>query len=318
MKARVTRHGFMKGVGVVLAVGALVAALRIAVAAQAEPDRRLRVAVVTADLEAIVRHVGGGDVVTTSLFRGCLLRKGLEVEAGALDHLLTAEAVVWTGFFGESAAIHAAVERLPAARETTLSQPLWIDVSRDAARVNVPSSSCDGFVEIQFMNGDPFFWLNPENGAIIARNVAAGLGRLRPDRSGAYAANADGFALELAGNIQRWRSELAALAGVKVFVAQCGWANLARLGGPTIITCRTSPGTLSRADLLAEQINAQDVQIVVVDPNTPPEYSEVFRARTRARVVTVPSSIADLPGARSYAALFDNMVERLREAKGKT
>ncbi len=317
MRNLLTGRGFLRVAGVAAAMLALAVATRIERPARAEQERRLHLAVVTADIAAIVQRVGGGDVVTSNLFRGCILRKGLEVEVGALDRLVAADAVVWSGFFGESAAIHAAIERLPATRMAGLSQPLWIDVSRDAVRVNVPSSSCDGFVDIQFMPGDPFFWLNPENGAIIARNVAAGLACLRPERGAYYAANADGFALELGGHIQRWRRELASLAGVKVFVAQCGWANLTRLGGPTIITCRTSPGTLSRADLLAEQINAQDVQIVVVDPNTPPEYSEVLRARTHARVVTVPSSIADLPGAHSYPALFDNLVQRLREAGGK-
>ena len=100
--------------------------------------------------------------------------------------LFAADAVVWSGLFHESAAIHAAVERLPAERRAKLSRPHWIDVSQGATRVNVPTSSCEGFVEIQFMHGDPFFWLNPENGAVIARNVAEGLGRVRPEHAEMY------------------------------------------------------------------------------------------------------------------------------------
>jgi ABC-type Zn uptake system ZnuABC Zn-binding protein ZnuA len=278
---------------------------------------RIRVAAATADLGAIVQRVGGADVAVTSLLRGCILRPGIEVDAGALDVLFTADAIVWSGLFHESAAIHAAVEKLPAERRAALSRPLWIDVSHGAARVNVPTSSCEGFVEIQFMHGDPFFWLNPENGAVIARNVAEGLARLRPERAETYAANAETFAAEMAANIERWRAELAPLAGTKVFVAQCGWANLSRLGGPVFMSCRTTPGTLARPEVLAEQVAAQEVPIVVVDPNTPAEYAETFRSRTRAAVVMIPSSLADLPGARTYPALFDNVVRTLLQAAGK-
>jgi len=273
--------------------------------------------VATADLAAIAQRVGGDDVSVVSLFKGCILRQGLEVEARALDTLFAADAIVWSGLFHESAAIHAAVERLPAERRAMLARPLWVDVSHGAARVNVPTSSCEGFVEIQFMHGDPFFWLNPENGAVIARNVAEGLSRLRPERTETYAANADAFAVEMSASMERWRSELAPLAGTRVFVAQCGWANLSRLGGPVFMTCRTTPGTLARPEVLAEQVASQQVPIVVVDPNTPPEYAETFRSRTRAVVVVVPSSIADLPGARSYPELFDNVVRSLLRATGK-
>jgi ABC-type Zn uptake system ZnuABC Zn-binding protein ZnuA len=301
----------------ILALAAVAAAGVAVRSAATAPAQKIRVAAVTADLGAIVQRVGSADVAVTSLLKGCILRPDLQVEAGALDALFAADAVVWSGLFHESAAIHAAVSKLPVERRATLSQPLWIDVSHGAARVNVPTSSCEGFVEIQFMHGDPFFWLNPENGAVIARNVAEGLARLRPEHAEMYAANAETFAAEMAASIERWRAELAPLAGTKVFVAQCGWANLSRLGGPVFMSCRTTPGTLARPEVLAEQVAAQEVPIVVVDPNTPREYAETFRARTRAAVVVIPSSLADLPGARTYPALFDNVVKSLLQASGK-
>ncbi len=298
-------------------VAALAAVTAVASAdSQAPRQRRVRVSVVNADLAAVVQRVGGSDVEVSVLFSGCVLRPDLDVEAGALEKLAAAEAVVWSGLFHESAAIYQAVEALGPERRSTLSRPAWIDVSHGVARVKVPTSSCEGFVAIQFMHGDPFFWLNPDNGAVIARNIARGLGELRPGRTAAYAANAEAFASELASHAERWRRELAALAGVRIFVTQCGWANLTRLG-PVFLSCRSEPGLLARPEALAEQIAAQEIPIVVVDPHTPPEYGETFRARTKARVVTIPSSIGDLPGAREYHALFDNLVQRLLEAAGR-
>lgn len=297
-----------------LGVGAVAASAALAAAPPGEG--RIPVAVVNADLAAIVQRVGGGDVATTVLFTGCVLRPGLAVETRALAGLVSAEALVWSGLFHESAAIFHAVESLKPEQRERLRQPLWIDASEGTVRVKVPTSSCEGFVPIQFMHGDPFFWLNPENGAVIARTIAASLGQLRPARAVAFQANAEAFAADLAARIQGWRARLAPLAGTRIFVTQCGWANLARLG-PAFMSCRSEPGVLARPQVLADQINAQQVPIVVVDPHTPPEYAETFRAQTRARVVVIPSSIAEIPGAREYHALFDHLVERLLEAAGQ-
>ncbi len=276
--------------------------------------RRLTVAVTTADVEAIVKAVGGDDVDTFSLFRGCILRRDLQVEEGAVDRMAKADAIVWTGFFNESSAIHASVEGLPAVRRAALGRPLWIDVSPGAARVNVPTSSCEGYVELQFMHGDPFFWLNPRNGSVIARNAAEGLSLLRPERAATFVAREKTFSATLAADIGRWQRELAQLSGLRVFSAQCGWQNLSQLGGPRFITCRKPPGELDPPATLAAQVQAQSVDIVIVDPNTPLAYAEAFRHTTTARVITVPSSIADLPGATSYGDLFDNFIRQLRSA----
>jgi len=280
----------------------------------AERRAKLAVAATTADIRAIVNAVGGSDVESFPLFRGCILRKDLLVEDAVMRRLEAADAIVWTGFFNESSAIYASIEKLPSTRKEALRQPAWIDVSKDATRVAVPTSSCEGYVELQFMHGDPFFWLNPHNGGVIARNVAEGLGHLRPDRRAFFASNAEAFSRELEKDIARWKQDLQALSSLRIFSAQCGWQNLAQLGGPTFLTCRKGPGVLDAPETLAAQIDAQSVDIVLVDPNTPPRYAEVFRTKTKAKVLSVPSSIADLPGATSYSALFDNLIQALKVA----
>jgi ABC-type Zn uptake system ZnuABC Zn-binding protein ZnuA len=296
--------------GAILVVGAW-AGLDVPGRAQAG---RIQVAVTEADIEAIVKAVGGDEVTTTHLFRGCILRPHLGVRAEAGERLASAEAIVWTGFFNESRAVHAWLEALPAGRRAALDPPTWVDVSHDVQRVNVPVSACDGYLELQFMPGDPFFWLNPENGAVIARNVAEGLARLRPARRSIFEANAATFARDLESRIQVWKRELELVSELRVFSAQCGWQNLSRIGGPHFMACRKNPGNLPRADALAAQLATLELDVILVDPNTPGEYAEAFRKATTAEVIEVPSSIADLAGATTYPALFDNLVEKLRAA----
>ena len=278
---------------------------------------RLSVAVAETDLESIVKAVGGNQVDTFSLFKGCILRKDLLVEAPAKVRLAKADAVVWTGYFNESAAIKASSDGTPSKGEAKGKPCKWIDVSPGATRVNVPSSVCDGYVDPSLMEGNPFFWLNPENGPIIARNVAEGLGDLRPEKRAYFLANATAFTAALDRDIARWKEELKPLAGLRVFCTQCGWQNFSQMGGPTFVVCKGTPGVLPTPDILVDHVKEMKAQIVLLDPNTPPEYGKAFRREAGLKVIDVPSSIESIPGAKSYSALFDNVVKSLQKAAGK-
>lgn len=287
--------------GTTLAVGA---------ALPARSAGKLKVAVTVRDVEAIVQQVGGEEVETFTLFKGCFLRKDLQVEPEVRGQLLFADAVVWTGFFNESAAIHESVRLLDRKGEEG-RRPLWIDVSRAAARINVPISSCEGYVEVSYMQGDPFFWLNPRNGAVIARNAAEGLALLRPERKEAFFRRAETFAQQMETHIQRWQEALEPLKNLQIFSAQCGWQNFSQIGGPKFAACKRAEGILPSPATLVDYVKDLKAEVVIVDPNTPPVYGRAFREGTFARVLEIPSSLDALPGGRAYPDLFDHLVKVL-------
>ncbi len=292
---------------------AMAAAMLIAGAAAtfaAQPGK-LVVAVTEPDIEAIVKAVGGNQVECFSLFKGCILRKGLQVEPSVEGRLEKANVIVWTGFFNESGAINESLGEKEAASRT------WIDVSKGAARVNIPTSQCFGYVDPSMMPGDPFFWLNPENGATIALAAAEGLGDLKPDKRDYFLANAAAFKKTIADDVARWKQEIKPLSTLRVFSAQCGWQNFSALGGPTFVSCKQTPGVLPTPKLLMAHVKEMKADIVILDPNTPSEYGKAFRAEHGFKVIEVASSIENIPGATTYPALFDNLVKALKEAAKK-
>lgn len=270
-------------------------------------EGRLTVAVSVPDLEPIVRAVGGGQVDTVSLFKGCILRKDLQVEPEARGRLAGSEAIVWSGFLKESAAISSALR----AGAQKGGEPRWIDVSKGTARTNLPTSTCFGYVDFAFAAGDPFFWLNPANGGVIARNIAKGLGELRPKNRAQFLANAEAFQKALAGDIARWKTELKPLHGLRIFSAQCGWQNFSAMGGPEFVVCKGTPGELPTPQSLLTHIRQMKADLILVDPNTPPEYVETFREHAGVKVIEVSSSIETIHGAATYSSLFDNLVKVL-------
>lgn len=297
-----------------LSVFVVVAAISAApMETMASEHGALSVAVTEPDIKAIVAAVGGNEVSAFSLFEGCILRESLKVEPAVHDRLAKANVVVWSGFLGESAAITASLEK-QASDSKQSTRPKWIDVSKGATRINAPASNCYGYVDPSLMSGDPFFWLNPKNGPVIARNVAEGLAVLRPDKREFFLANANAFKAALEKDIVRWKKELQSLGKLRVFTAQCGWQNFAKLGGPAFAACKGTPGVLPTPDVLLEHVKQLKAQLVILDPNTPAEYGEAFRSRSGIKVVEVPSSIEKIAGANSYSALFDNMVRVLQAA----
>jgi ABC-type Zn uptake system ZnuABC Zn-binding protein ZnuA len=302
-------HGLnraLRGALAILAMGSLAFGAPLQ-----QKEGRILVAVAVADLEPIVKAVGGGQVDTVSLFKGCLLRSDLQVEPATQARLAGSEVIVWTGFLNESAAI-SAVLRTAGTAVRKGEEPKWIDVSKGTVRTNLPTSTCGGYVDPAFADGDPYFWLNPKNGATIARHIAKGLGELRPASRALFMANAESFQNALAKDIDRWKAALKPLHGMRVFITQSGWQNFSSLGGPDFVAYKGTPGELPSPQTLLLHIKQMKADFILVDPNTPAEYTETFREHSNLKVIEVPSSIESIRGASTYSALFDHLVKTLQ------
>ena len=296
------------------AVGLLLACWGVSGLAAGEAP--LVVAVSEPDIEAIVKEVGGNQVDTVTLFKGCILRGHLQVDPGAAPKLLKADAVVWTGFLPEAGAIRLAVGNLSDSHEKRAWNPSWINVSKGAVQVDAAVSSgggwCEGDVNEYTTHGDPFFRLNPENGAAMARDVAQGLSKLRPAQKGYFESNAEAFSKALANDIAKWKEELKPLAGMQVLCTQCGWENFARLGGPQLHVCKMKPGCCPTPEALVKHVEEMKVDAILLDPHTSSKHADALRKVPNVIIAEVPSSIGDLAGATSYAAAFDNFVQVLQ------
>ncbi len=289
---------------------------------RAEAGAPLVVAASEPDIEAIVKEVGGNQVETFTLFTGCILRKQLTVEPAVRSKLLGAGVVVWTGFMPEAGAIRLAVGSLPESSEKKAWNPAWINLSKSAVQVDPAVTSgggyCEGDVNEFTVHGDPFFRLNPENGAIMAREVARGLAKLRPGQKAYFKENAETFAKALALDIERWKEALKPLNGMRVLCTQCGWQNFARLGGPELLVCKKKPGCCPTPEALVKHVEEMKVAVILLDPHTMPNHVKALRTVPKVILADVPSSIGDLPGAKSYAAIFDNFVEVLQKCAQKS
>src|SRR3989338_3811420 len=140
------------------------------------------------DLAAIAKEIGGDLVNVESIVRGdqdphylepkpsyavkmnkadLLIEVGLELEVGWLPVLLTQS-------------------RNPKIQR---GAPGYLDASRDIPVIEIPTGKVDRSMGDVHPLGNPHYWLDPRNGPIIAREIAAKLGALDPSNRAAYQNN---------------------------------------------------------------------------------------------------------------------------------
>ena len=64
--------------------------------------------------------------------------------------------------------------------------------------------------------GNPHYWIDPENGRVIARSIAAKLSQLDPGGKEAFQKNLAAFETKLTAKEKEWDAALAPFAGAKI------------------------------------------------------------------------------------------------------
>ncbi|MGZ5429011.1 MAG: metal ABC transporter substrate-binding protein, partial [Thermoanaerobaculia bacterium] len=76
--------------------------------------------------------------------------------------------------------------------------------------------------------GNPHYWLDPNNGRVIARAIAVKLAALDPAGADLFRKNLASFEARLAEAEKRWRQKLGRYAGTKVVTYHASWPNFAK------------------------------------------------------------------------------------------
>jgi zinc/manganese transport system substrate-binding protein len=164
--------------------------------------------------------------------------------------------------------------------------------------------------------GNPHYWLDPSNGAKVARFLAERLSRADGAHAADYAARADAFAAEVERRMPAWRSRL---EGNQFVEYHRTWAYLAaRFGMEIAGRVEPLPGIPPSAKHLAElsgMIRDRKVTVVVRDVYHSPSPTEFLERETGIHAVVLGST-CEQPTAESYFALFDRVAGILGVAGG--
>lgn len=275
----------------------------------------LRVVTTTTDLQSLTQEIGGNRVAVIALVPVNANAEEYQSRIADLASLKFADMVVRVG-----ADYDLWFDRLLSQAnrpELQRGGNAYVDASFAVALLDIraasfsPSGHAHG-------SGNPHYWLDPGNAAIITGNIAAALIRLDPVHARLYEQRRLAFLDRLALRQLEWERRLAPFAGKRLLAYHNTWAYFARRFRLNFIDYVESkpgvpPSPAHMANLLKRMENA-GVAVIVRQPADPVRDADYLARRGGARVVVLAGSVGMLPGASDYLGLFDVNVARLAVA----
>jgi ABC-type Zn uptake system ZnuABC Zn-binding protein ZnuA len=285
-------------------------------AALLHPDvavAKIRVAASINDLASIANTVGGAEVEVFAIARPTSDAHRVEALPSHMVKVARARVFLKVGL-GLDQWADAIID---GSRNPRL---VIVDCSRGVRVLEVPTGRVDASMGDVHPNGNPHHWLDPRNGAIIARNIADAFARVDPAHAGEYRERAETFAKEAEATWQRTRDAAAALPAATVFTYHRSWTYFAdALGLEVAGTVEPVPGIPPTARHLAELVaiaKARQVRVLIQEPYFSSDAGK-FLARQAGVKTVVAAPSCETPAAGSYLAHFASVVQSIRETLGR-
>jgi ABC-type Zn uptake system ZnuABC Zn-binding protein ZnuA len=283
---------------------AIVLAVLSAWTAPSRADAKLRVVASTADLAAIAREVGGNLVEAESIVQGNQDPHFVELLPSYMMRVRKADVFVKVGMELDYWA-QAILDGSRNARIEVVDCSLALPADR---RLEVPTRADASMGDVH-KYGNPHYWLDPENGRLIAGAIARGLAKADPANAAAYEAGLAAFEKKLDAKKAEWASKAEAIQGLKIVTYHDSWPYFARAFGIEVVNwLEPKPGVKpspSHVREVIEIIRKQKVSVVAYEPYFETRTPEMIARETGAQLITLPPSVGGVPEVKDYFQLFD-------------
>jgi zinc/manganese transport system substrate-binding protein len=277
------------------------------------------------ELADIASRVGGSNVKIDTLARGTEDIHQVVMRPSLVPKLNRADAVVYLGLTVEHSFLPGLlnVAANPNLRHDVVKQCVGagcIDCSEGLAVLEKPDSLSRSEGEIHPF-GNPHYNLDPEDGALIARNIAAGLKRVDPEHAADYDKNLKAYLAELDAKLVEWRKWVAPLKGVKAVSYHQDVAYLARFTGLEFVgTLEPKPGvapTPTHLEKLVGLMKQDHVALIVREQQYDPKFPQFLADNTGAKVATIGTMGKAFPDTDTFIKMSEHNLKAILAALGK-
>jgi ABC-type Zn uptake system ZnuABC Zn-binding protein ZnuA len=198
---------------------------------------------------------------------------------------------------------------------------LIVDCSQDIDFLEKPTVKIDASMGDIHRQGNPHYWLDPNNGAIIAGTVTGALVRADPENAAVYESGLAAFRARLQEKIEEWRRIAEPLHGLQLITYHNSWPYFSRAFGVTVAGyVEPKPGiepTPSHTAQLISMIRSRNIKIIGKEPYFSSRTPDAIARQSGAVVVDLPPSVGGSKEATDYFRLFDVLLGRLAEIHGR-
>jgi zinc/manganese transport system substrate-binding protein len=275
----------------------------------------------TQDLAAIVKEVGGDKVSVEALAKGYQDPHFVEAKPSFILKLHGADLLVAVGRELEIGWLPPLITQSRNAKIQP-GGPGYLDASLTAKILDMPTGQITRAMGDVHPQGNPHFWLDPGNGRRIAQAVQAKLTELDRVDAAYFSQRYADFDRRLADAEKRWQATMAPYKGLKVVTYHRSWPNFADAFGLDVIGyVEPKPGippSPAHTLELEQQMKAQNIKIVLVEPYFDLKTPNAIGRDTGAEVLVMPPSVGGVKEVNDYFQLFDYDINLLVNAIKKT
>jgi ABC-type Zn uptake system ZnuABC Zn-binding protein ZnuA len=279
----------------------------------------VRVVATTPALADLTQQVGGAIVEVEALMRGPENPHNVVPTPSLVMKLRKADLFVHLGLDAEPW-VPSLVRT--ARRERLLpGGPGDVDASRGIELREVPSAGglSRAFGDIH-VYGNTHYLLDPLNGIIVARTIAAALEHVDPEQGEGYRQRLEAFERRLRTLTDRLVERMQPYRGTRVVTYHRTWPYfLHRFRLEKIAEVEPKPGIAPGPQHIArvtEQMQREGVRVVIVETFSSQRIADRVADRAGSRTVVLAQEVQAIPEVGSYERLFEYNVNALIEALG--
>lgn len=190
----------------------------------------------------------------------------------------------------------------------------FLDLSMHVHLIDVPTSVSRELGDVH-PEGNPHFFLDPDNIPIIAEAITEKLSELDPDNQTFYETNDKEVYAQWQQKMKEWEGKLAPLKGEKVVEYHKIFDYfLNRFGFSLVGTIEPLPGIPPTTRHIAEVeqlIKREGVKYVLQDVYNPQDASLYLSKKLNVKLIIMPHDVGSVKEADDVFSVFDEIVRRL-------
>lgn len=273
----------------------------------------LKVVAITEDFASIAKSIGGDKVEIKSLVKGSRNLHHITPKPSMVMMMRKADLLIRLGMDQDSW-IDGLIQ---VARNNKIffGKKGYLDCSHEIKKREIPTTHINGSMGDVHKSGNPHYWLNPNNGKIIAREIKDRLVIIDPQNEQFYSDNYISFSRKIDLKLKEWKEKIAPYKDFQIVTYHKVWSYFFDVFGlHSIGELEPLPGIpptsrhLMNLETTLKKI--QSPKLVLAASFYPKQVGESFSKKIDAKYVSVPINVGSL-GIKSYIGLFDYLVEEI-------
>ena len=276
----------------------------------------IRVVTTTQDTKSITEFIGGNKVDVFGIATGYQNPHFVDPKPSYIIKLSNADLFVTLGLdleAGWSPSLLASSKN----KKIQKGSDGYVDASVGIKLMQVPSAINRAEGDIHIF-GNPHYWLDPDNGKQIAKNICSGLIRISPENKSFFEANLKSFDDKIDLKMKEWLVKMAPYKGTQVIDYHNEWCYFETHFGLKIIDfLEPKPGIPPSPSQLVKvigEVNTNKIKVIISSPYFTTSSAEMVGKQTGAKPVILATSVGAFDSVKTYFDLFDYNITKLTEA----